>query len=104
MLSFLTLTGVVATDLGLGDTGFVGDPLLLFASSTLLAADEGGFVDFEDNGFAGDPLLLLLSSTLLIVGEGDFVDFKDTDFVGDPLLLLSTVASSAAGEDGLLSS
>ena len=64
MLSFLTLTGVVATDLGLGDTGFVGDPVLLLASSTLLAAEEGaqGFVDFEDNDFAGDPLLLFASS------------------------------------------
>ena len=38
MLSFLTLAGVVTTDLGVGDTGFVGDPVLLLASSTLLAA------------------------------------------------------------------
>ena len=99
MLSFLTLTGVVTTDLGVGDIGFVvGDPVLLLASSTLLAAGEEGFVD---NGFAGDPLLLLSSSTLLAVGEGGFVDFKEIDFAGDPLLLLS---SSAVGEDDLLSS
>ena len=92
---------MVTTDLGVGDVSFVGDPVLLLASSTLLAAGEGGFVDFEDNGFAGDPLLLLSSSTLLAVGEGGFVDFKEIDFAGDPLLLLS---SSAAGEDDLLSS
>ena len=64
----MSLTGVVATDLGLGDTGFVNDLVLLLASSTLLAAGEGGFGDI---GFAGDPSLLLSTVASSAAGEDD---------------------------------
>ena len=69
---------MVGTDLGLGDIGFAGDPLLLLAtvaSSTLLEAGEGGFVDLGEIGFAADPVLLVsaaASSTLLVAGEDGF--------------------------------
>ena len=76
MSLFLSLTGVVGTELGLGDNGFIGDPLLLLAtvaSSTLLVAGEEGFVDLGEVGFVADPVLLVsaaASSALLVAGEG----------------------------------